>query len=1389
MADNSIPSLAELLLVKADRLQTMVRELGAANPASNLVKRARLLGNSSNLTRLGCLRALCEHYGIACDPSTFGKKANDKLAADAAVGEPSARGVGNTRTVIPKRIASKNVSVESNGLTIPQVTADPMTGALVAHEPVYQKYRPVKVTELDVLRIWHISDIHLYSDQHEWKWDRYRKVLDHTVEAIREDGVRTGDICVISGDIFHKPTAPNSNLLVIFDRFIRALSALFRRVSNGYGTIEARDRIIVISGNHDINEAWVNPGSARVETLRGLGETHREFFRYVRDNEVLRYGNTLIAVSSLFSDATVRHQDIDLSDHPEGKRDITKYRTIAVAHCDLLGDRFGSGQKMSFSSRHRSIEEFRGYDALLLGDIHQEQEVSAENPVAYYPGSLIQTNLGETVGDHGILLWDVSGLPEELEGNDTLSRHISKPEFIEIPDEYALVRVTVTDGEYDLPDLPSWVRNVVVQFENNGTTAERLRQVREELASRWTIVGSSEGRHAAEVPDPLTGKGNPATKVREEFQHEDPRIMDLHQTISARATQATDHCSENWTIRRLVVDRLFNHYHSEIDFSTHNGILAIQGLNASGKTNLINALYMAFGVNTVDLNRSIMNGYQTASIICDITIGAESATISREYRLLKPRKGATQASCEQSNCVITFHNKQKEEGALGEPRFPHQLRSRSSAAEYIRDNLNSIWFALNRVSGLSLLDMSAMARSVFLSEIFGFSHMVETVQYAKEHLRSRNQDRAAATEAHSRLRLEESVVLPEDPAEKLEAARSRIDILVSECRGLQGGQITAEEARLMEEYRKSAGDGASIPEDVDGQLRDAEAELSHIKPLATPPPEYDNLRRRVAAMRQKVDLGGSCQEDDGREITEVPEAIRGAEQQERLLLESYRKRQSEIEKRLPGLLPMRKIQVATGEAAAMDDAGRFDLDTYRKVAHELASLGLRGTGTPDLEREECVARLIPATIIRKSAVPEMVRTRESLQAQIETLRSFDPAELREAVEARDLDRLVKVAGHILNLGLDRIGKLYEQNSKVTAYFAEIESHNQKHAQRVAEIEEAHAHNARVQRNLDWYRRRDLEERADVQERLARREELELREELGVVATRREASEARVAELVRNLEILALRDYQQLRARLDSITQSLDTHRVTLQKIQESITRLQRLVRIRDIGRRQEILRRKLLVDEELTAASAEHTRLRQALAEYNRLRGRAEVVEENRRVYQESAVRLAQAEEAHTLASTYYTEINRLQIQYTLDKCEEVCNYANVIMDQCKVPFRCQMTAQKKSVELSFISSHVPEMCVHTSSLSGYQQFVANICLVAAVNRSTVRNRLDFLVIDEGFGAIDQNNIQNLGVIFRVLRNEFRNVVVISHVNNIEDYADWNLRIVNREGVSSIHPV
>jgi DNA repair exonuclease SbcCD nuclease subunit len=1350
------PQLSELLTLKADRLQAMVRELG-------LAKRARTLGGTSNITRAGCLQALCEYYSLPCDPKAFGRKANDKSVSD---------------TVVSLQ-AVKETPTGHKADRIPQVSVDPATGAMVPHEPEYQRHRPVFVTATSIGRIWHISDIHLFSDQNEWKWDRYEKVLSSTVRAIEEDGVADTDLMVISGDIFHKPTSPNSNVLVVFDRFIRDLSRIFPSVSSR--ELEARDRILVISGNHDINEAWVCPGSQRLELLESFGRTHREFFRYVRYNQVLQYGAVLVAVSSLFSDATLRLQDIDLGEDES----LEDYRTVAVAHCDLLGDRYGGstgiardgpGQKMSFSSRHRSIEEFRGYDALLLGDIHQEQQVSAESPVAYYPGSLMQTTLGEPVGDHGILLWDLAVTPASPQHRP----FTVLPEFIEIPDEYACVKIRVNAGEYIMPELPEYVRKVAVQFEHQGTTPERLRAIREEIASRWEIVASSGGPletggrnmiggSLENNPDGIAGPDN---RARETFTHEDPRVMELHRKISSQAAQETDHDSKAWAINRLVIDRLFNHFHTEVDFASHPGVLAVQGLNATGKTNLVNSLYMVFGVNTVDLNKAIMHGYQTASLTCDVSIGGETATISREYRLLKPRRGDPQASAraEQSNCVITFHQK---ESSLGS-----QLRSKSSAAEYIKANLNQIWFALNRVSGLSLLDMSPMARSVFLSEVFGFSHMVETVGLAKEHLRQATRARDAAQEAHGRLRREEPVVLPEDPSERLREAEDQVRSLVERCRTLQGNQVTQEEERLARSVTEE------IPSDLEAQIAEARNELEasraeerHLGASS----EYSELLRQKEFLSQMI-MGREVT-DDSREITQSPEDLRVTQRKFELQLDSFRQQEGCLSQELMKYPANMRTPAGTEIPFPLEEG--FNQAAFTEAVQGIKAMGtVQDPGEGILPEDQCILRQVPPALAPRTASREMTSARAQVQSRLDVLQSFNTDLLREAIRQRDLDRLVEIAGHILDLGLDQLGKIYETSTRVTEYFGELESHNRLAATRAEEITQATEHNARVAASQRWRRLQTLRAAARRYDTAARYATRDLNEQIRDLqaASRlvsRKATEAREAH-----DILRHRELLQLESRAALMRKAIEDHRMVAQTLSSRLATLESLRRVGEIRRKQALLAQKAEVDRELEEASRRHQTLRAELAEYNKLRGRAEIVQENIRQYEESAARLAASEAAHQTAQTYYTAINSLQIQYTLDKCEEVCSYANRIMRHCGVPFGCQMTAQKKSVELGFMSLADPEYHCQYTSLSGYQQFIANICLVAAINRSTVRNRLNLLVIDEGFGAIDQNNIQNLAVVFGVLRNEFRNVVVISHVNNIEAYADWSLSITNRDGVS-----
>ena len=57
-------------------------------------------------------------------------------------------------------------------------------------------------------------------------------------------------------------------------------------------------------------------------------------------------------------------------------------------------------------NEHVKKDSFEGFDITMLGDIHKHQFLNEEKTIAY-SGSLIQQNFGETLGQHGMIKWNV----------------------------------------------------------------------------------------------------------------------------------------------------------------------------------------------------------------------------------------------------------------------------------------------------------------------------------------------------------------------------------------------------------------------------------------------------------------------------------------------------------------------------------------------------------------------------------------------------------------------------------------------------------------------------------------------------------------------------------------------------------------------------------------------------------------------------------------------------------------------------------------------------------------------------------------------------------------------------------------------------------------------
>ena len=90
------------------------------------------------------------------------------------------------------------------------------------------------------------------------------------------------------------------------------------------------------------------------------------------------------------------------------------------------------------------------------------------------------------------------------------------------------------------------------------------------------------------------------------------------------------------------------------------------------------------------------------------------------------------------------------------------------------------------------------------------------------------------------------------------------------------------------------------------------------------------------------------------------------------------------------------------------------------------------------------------------------------------------------------------------------------------------------------------------------------------------------------------------------------------------------------------------------------------------------------------------------------------------------------------------------------------------------------EMC------SGMERFISGLAIRVALINVCNLPRPNFLVIDEGFGTLDSENLQSLFMLFTYLKTQFDFVMVISHIDSMRDVVDNLIEIKKENGFSHV---
>jgi DNA repair exonuclease SbcCD ATPase subunit len=165
--------------------------------------------------------------------------------------------------------------------------------------------------------------------------------------------------------------------------------------------------------------------------------------------------------------------------------------------------------------------------------------------------------------------------------------------------------------------------------------------------------------------------------------------------------------------------------------------------------------------------------------------------------------------------------------------------------------------------------------------------------------------------------------------------------------------------------------------------------------------------------------------------------------------------------------------------------------------------------------------------------------------------------------------------------------------------------------------------------------------------------------------------------------------------------------------------------------------------------------------------------------------KVKELEETNKLYDYYLDATKRDGISYeliskTLPTIEGEIN--NILGQIVEFSMNLQMDGKNVNAYINYGDSRKwpLEMC------SGMEKFISGLAIRVALINICNLPRPNFLVIDEGFGTLDSENLQSLFMAFAYLKSQFEFVIVISHIDSMRDVVDTLLEIKKDNGFSSV---
>lgn len=458
----------------------------------------------------------------------------------------------------------------------------------------------------EIRYIYHIADLHIRRNE---RIEEYKHVFDNFIQQLKDEYSITKNkaMIVVCGDIFHFKTSQRAEGLNLFTYLIKELTSLHP--------------VILLMGNHDVDLT-----SSNMDIITPFMNVFDKNLYYLKNSGMYMFNNIVFVANTLLD-----NKIININNKISGKTYISLYHGT-INGCKVLN---GTTAESIYT-----IDHFGDFDYLLLGDIHKHQYMK-EN--ICYCGSMIQQNRGESLYEHGYVMWDIK---------ENVSEHR------EVHNDWGTLKIYIKgNGCYHEGEIfeSSKIKNKKylnicynVFYEKNylniiETIEDCLKSNNIEIVNTQVIKEFNNMEEYLNSSS-LIKHANTSTLIEEKLRKDGRsdihinNIKAIHEKVIKDMNIQDENYKTSWVLQSVKFKNIFSYggnEENEITFNK-NGFYKIFGDNFLGKTSIINIIkWGLYGSSSTVNDKDILYRGKNSDDIEDGHIHITFRIQDRIYKLYK----------------------------------------------------------------------------------------------------------------------------------------------------------------------------------------------------------------------------------------------------------------------------------------------------------------------------------------------------------------------------------------------------------------------------------------------------------------------------------------------------------------------------------------------------------------------------------------------------------------------------------------------------------------------------------------------------------------------------------------------------------------------------------